>query len=237
MQGKHEDQPELFSQIDYEHLIPKGHLLRRIDRVLEMRPENTAKAEAEKVLKKAQAIQDQVEALAERIARLPKGIDERVFLDQMRKLQDAKGAVEVALAEVRNRPDADEVVAYGDFMKFTAGLREMLSKADGRPEVQGEIVRKIVHRVEVTPKGFEIEFFVGKEKITRELGSNPGSRSLLNAPNAIREREKGKENPSVGPQGFRPSTPPLSKFLKDGGSKRLTNGGPMPPMGNGRNPT
>ena len=36
MQGKHEYQPELFSQIDYEHLIPKGHLLRRIDRVLDL---------------------------------------------------------------------------------------------------------------------------------------------------------------------------------------------------------
>jgi transposase len=36
MQGKHEYQPELFSQIDYEHLIPKGHLLRRIDRALDL---------------------------------------------------------------------------------------------------------------------------------------------------------------------------------------------------------
>jgi len=44
MQGKHEYQPELFSQVDYEHLIPKTHLLRRIDRVLDLSflPELTA---------------------------------------------------------------------------------------------------------------------------------------------------------------------------------------------------
>lgn len=36
MQGQHEYQPELFSQIDYENLIPKGHLLRKIDRVLDL---------------------------------------------------------------------------------------------------------------------------------------------------------------------------------------------------------
>lgn len=36
MQGKHEYQPELFSQIDYENLIPKGHLLHRIDGVLDL---------------------------------------------------------------------------------------------------------------------------------------------------------------------------------------------------------
>ncbi|MGZ3772220.1 MAG: transposase [Bdellovibrio sp.] len=36
MQGQHHYQPELFSQIDYENLIPKSHLLRRIDNVLDL---------------------------------------------------------------------------------------------------------------------------------------------------------------------------------------------------------
>lgn len=44
MQGRHEYQPELFSTIDVENLIPKGHLLRRIDKVLDLTflPELTA---------------------------------------------------------------------------------------------------------------------------------------------------------------------------------------------------
>lgn len=37
MQGQHQYQPDLFSQIDYENLIPKSHLLRRIDEVLNLR--------------------------------------------------------------------------------------------------------------------------------------------------------------------------------------------------------
>lgn len=36
MQGHHEYQPELFSSIDIETLIPKQHLLRRVDRVLNL---------------------------------------------------------------------------------------------------------------------------------------------------------------------------------------------------------
>lgn len=36
MQGQHQYQPELFSQIDYQSLIPKNHLLRRIDNVLDL---------------------------------------------------------------------------------------------------------------------------------------------------------------------------------------------------------
>ncbi|MCM2282099.1 MAG: hypothetical protein NDI61_09660 [Bdellovibrionaceae bacterium] len=44
MLGRHEYQPELFSAIDVESLIPKTHLLRRIDRVLDLSflPELTA---------------------------------------------------------------------------------------------------------------------------------------------------------------------------------------------------
>lgn len=36
MQGRHEYQPELFSQIDVEALIPKNHILRKIDRILDL---------------------------------------------------------------------------------------------------------------------------------------------------------------------------------------------------------
>jgi transposase len=36
MQGRHEYQPQLFSAIDIESLIPKSHLLRRVDRVLDL---------------------------------------------------------------------------------------------------------------------------------------------------------------------------------------------------------
>lgn len=44
MQGRHQYQPELFSSIDVESLIPKSHLLRRVDRVLDLSflPEITA---------------------------------------------------------------------------------------------------------------------------------------------------------------------------------------------------
>jgi len=44
MQGRHEYQPELFSSIDVEVLIPKTHLLRRVDNVLDLSflPELTA---------------------------------------------------------------------------------------------------------------------------------------------------------------------------------------------------
>ncbi len=37
MQGRKEYQPELFSYVDLEKLIPQSHLRRKIDRVLDFR--------------------------------------------------------------------------------------------------------------------------------------------------------------------------------------------------------
>jgi len=115
----------------------------------QMRPKHERKGEEEKLRKKAQALDLQMEALAERIARLRKGIDERVFMAQMAKLQAAQDSAEMAVAEVANRAPTEEVVAYDDFVKFTAHLRELVAKADHAPKIQAAIIKKLVHRVGV----------------------------------------------------------------------------------------
>ena len=193
----------------------------------QLRPKDERKTEEEKLRRKVQALDLQMEALAERIARLPKGVDERVFMNQMAKLQEAKTAAEAALVEVQNHAPADEVVAYEDFVSFTAHLRDLVKKADGQPEIQTAIIKKLVHRVEVAPHGFELEFYVGHNRIKREVGTTPTERVKhgTNVTNALQSTAEGQGRPSVGLRAFRPSSPPLSKFLKSGGSKRLTNGG------------
>lgn len=91
-------------------------------------------------------------------------------MTQMAKLQGAKNAAEVALAEFVNRAPTEEVVAYNDFVTFTAHLQELVAKADHAPQIQAAIIKKLVHRIEVTPNGFEIDFHVGKGRIKREIG-------------------------------------------------------------------
>lgn len=157
--------------------------------------------ETERAEKKLIQLKRQVEVLAQRIARLPEGIDERIFIEQMRKLQDERDQTEKWLTQKKDEAFGDEVVKFDDFMSFTAILRKKIEAAENKPEIQTEIIRKLVHRIEIKKDGFEIEFYVGKNKLQRELGDFPRSR------------------------GLRPSTLPLPKFLKDSGSKRLTNGG------------
>jgi hypothetical protein len=94
--------------------------------------------------------------------------------------------------------------------KFPAGQRDILKKVDEKPDLQAAIIRKLVHRIEITSKGFEIDFFVGSEHFRRELGAVvPGSLDLVTA--------------SQGCDAGQSET--TKTFFCIGGSRRLTNGG------------
>ena len=111
-----------------------------------------------------------------------------------------------------------EIVEFDDFVKFTAHLRDLVAKADHAPEIQAAIIKKLVHRIEVTPNGFEIDFHVGKNRIRREVGGAPDRGAIAEL--GASEGEK-KERSASGYPGSRP----LKKYLKDSGSKTLTFGG------------
>ncbi len=210
----------------------------------QMRPEDKGRSEEERVGKKVEALKNQMEALAERIARLPKDVDEGVFLDQMRKLQDSKKLAQETLIQLRSQPQLDDVIAYNDFVAFTATFREVLSSADNAPEIQAKIIRKLVHKIEITKEGLEIRFYVGKEKIRKELGNHDIARlpgmaaaaalTLNSHLNPIANAEDPAAGTTAAASDDNKSRPlpkipagslALPKFLKEKSSKRLTDGG------------
>lgn len=182
-----------------------------LDSVRRLLPENKAVAEIGRLNKKAQAIALQTEALAERVARLPKGMNEKPFFDQMMKLQETQSLIENQIFELKNQPQPDDVIALEDLTNFTASLKSLIKKANNSPETQTEIIRKIVHRIEIHKNGCDIHFHIGQRYYRQEF----------------EEKDVGasKDAKLIPLERFRPRTQPLPKFLKDNGSRRLTNGG------------
>lgn len=122
-------------------------------------PESEMKSEKEQVRRKVISIENQMEALVERISRLPKGVDDTLFMRQLEKLGRTKTELAEKLLLLEQATPSDSVAPFEDFAKFTSHLREMLKDADAKLELQTAIIRKLVHRIEITAKGFEIEFF------------------------------------------------------------------------------
>ena len=85
--------------------------------------------EADRLKRKTQALGLQIETLTERVSRLPKGVDEKPFFDQLVKLQQAKELAEGQLIQVNSRTQSDDVISYDDFSKFTVSLKALVKKS------------------------------------------------------------------------------------------------------------
>lgn len=168
---------------------------------ISLQQSSTEASDADRIKRKIQALGLQIETLTERVSRLPKGVNEKPFFDQLVKLQQAKELAEVQWIEENSRTQSDEIISYDDFTKFTASLNALVKKADENPETQGEIIRKFVHKIEVTKNGIKIGFHAGKSHYRKELGI-------------------GKEGKLIPLEHSRSRSQPLPKFLKDSDSKK-----------------
>ena len=87
------------------------------------------RAETEKVQSKIASLQNQIEATAERVSELPKGINASIFFDQILKLQKAKEEYEVKLSAVKaEEVNFDSPLNVDEFSKFTSDLRKLATK-------------------------------------------------------------------------------------------------------------
>jgi site-specific DNA recombinase len=175
--------------------------------------------------KRFKGIKTQIEALAERISVLPKDIDPQALYEQLKKLQSQKLETEGSLLIARTEQvKPEEILELSDLKQFTEGIRKHLLKAEEDPNIQTTIIKKIVYKIEITIHGIEIHFHVGKSHYTKELGAAPGS-FLLHLEQVCSKKSNATEYQNnvieLGPV----RSGPLPKFLKDCGSKRLTNGG------------
>lgn len=178
--------------------------------------QTSSEAQEEDHLKRRiQALGLQIETLIERVSRLPKGVNEKPFFDQLVKLQQTKEVVEGQLIQESSKVRSDEVISYEDFSKFTASLKALVKKADGNPEIQSEIIRKITHRIEVTQNGINISFHAGKSHYRKELGFVKEVKLLQ------MERVRSQSQPLPK---FSEEKQVAKEALKESGSKRLTNG-------------
>ena len=150
------------------------------DRARAMQESVNQTDEVHKLKKRAAIAEGQIEALAERIAGLPKEADAKPLLAQLSKLQKAKIDLDSEAIEMeRTKPAQDEPVSYESLMIFRKDLKRLIEKGELSKDIQTAIIRKVVYKITIQPNGFEIHFHVGHSHYARELGQHPGSRIFL----------------------------------------------------------
>jgi site-specific DNA recombinase len=153
-----------------------------------------------------------LEGLAGRLADLPPDISPEPVFELMRKTELEIKTNEIRAREVGPMAGANSMpVELSDYELLLGSLRQ-LNTADAA--IRAKIIELLVHKIEVTAEGFDIDYYGGESEIERGLAS-AGPR----------------------PSGDKKET---TDFFQIGGSKVLQNGGPgrnrtcNSPLGKGR---
>ena len=123
-------------------------------------------------------IDAQLEALAERIAGLPKSVSAAPFFKQMEKIEALKAEETTKLRELEVQKGCqDEPASIEHYSAFLKGLRAMGNDPLAE-EIRKKIMHKLVTRIEVLPDTFRVHFHVGGNYVEGELIHSEGSDPL-----------------------------------------------------------
>ena len=111
-----------------------------------------------------------MEALAERIASLPKSFPVKSLYDQLEKLDAKKKEHEAQLQSLKQSGSTDwdgEAVDLSSFEKFAKMATEVIANAD--IETKKTILKTLVGKIEIAPDKVKIGFYADKEYFQRLL--------------------------------------------------------------------
>jgi len=131
--------------------------------------ERTQSSEIKKRSEKVRQLDQQMEVLAERLAQLPKAISPFAIFKQMERLEEFKKIEEDRISGLRAlEVISDPPATLESYKELLIGLRFIAENPQSHI-TKDRIVRALIERVEVTPDGFKLHFYLGKEYINQEL--------------------------------------------------------------------
>ena len=157
---------------------------------------------------KVRGIEEQIEALAEHLAKIPKGLSPAPIFSQMEKLEALKNFAAAEVDDIlRSGVRSEPPTALRDYQTYLAQIRQLLTISDS-PELRTKIIQRLVYKIEVSQGTLRIHFYVGKHQFV--------PRESIKAMGHERARVANGSLPS--------GKAALSSFL-DNGSNKLTSGG------------
>ncbi len=131
--------------------------------------ENSAKKQIERLKSLVYGYNSQLEAMAERLAQLPKTVSAKPIFHQMEKVENLKAETEEQIKILHSQNDyMGELPAnLLDYEQFIKHLRSLFFEFQDK-EIQAKIIQRLIKRIEVSETAAKIHFIVDASEITSE---------------------------------------------------------------------
>jgi site-specific DNA recombinase len=123
--------------------------------------------EADQYRSKMAGIDEQTEALAEHLSKIPKGISPAPIFAQMQRLQEHKTIVQKELEKIMSSGDVTDFPAsLKDYKNFCELIHEALLIQKDQ-DLRQRVIQMFVHKIEILPESYRLHYYVGKSHIER----------------------------------------------------------------------
>ena len=146
-----------------------------MEKVKRVHQQDGTNKEMKRLRLKVSSCEASLEALAERLGELPSTVSAKPIYGQMEKLEKAKAEALERLQELESNsgPTQELPADFEDYHKFLKFMGKALS-AQTAPEVKARILKRLLYKVEITPQGAVLRYYVGKNHIGRvEQSTSP----------------------------------------------------------------
>lgn len=163
---------------DIKRLFTDDEFLKQLfSEAQKLKIDHSIEKSIEKIKSKLSGVDFQITAMAERIGILPKELDPKPLYEQMIKLQKIKKDLEGELLNYENQNiNQEKCIELEDFKEFTKDIKLIIAN-ESRSEAISAIIRKLVHKIEVTESGATVHYHVGENQFIREFNDVLNSRS------------------------------------------------------------
>ena len=107
-----------------------------------------------------------IQSLLSRLAELPSHIPATTIYREIERHQDEKKTIENKILELQKQVPEESIIDRMNYEQFLVRLVKMLHN-DTSYEMKRAIINAIIHKIEITPKGFKMGFYVGVGQIKK----------------------------------------------------------------------
>ncbi|MFN7905531.1 MAG: hypothetical protein ACK5P5_10145 [Pseudobdellovibrionaceae bacterium] len=109
--------------------------------------------------------------MAERLSELPKTVSPKPIYQQMEKIEKLKLETEEKLREIKDSQGViEKPVQLTDYREFLKTIKSLFGQS-GNYELQAQIIKRLVSKIEVGKDFVRIHYFIGEEFIHTDVES------------------------------------------------------------------
>lgn len=163
----------------FVEILTDTEFMKRIfEKVRLIHGKNPHRKEEEQLKARLSGLNSQIEALAERLAELPKEVSAAPIYKKMAELESRKKDLTEALMSLKSQrgPSKDRIGDLATFEAFANRYRKFVYE-EMHPDQKKAALQKFIHKVEVSPDSVKIHYIVDQDHFGRELALDSNSAS------------------------------------------------------------